>query len=287
VIAGGRSEVTTPIVPLINQVQAQTKGTITETSLELAQDLTIEEWKQLGNSLARVENATNWWLGDWWAYGEHCYGDRKDLISQDDWTGPSFETCMAAGSVCRAFKETSRRRQVLSFSHHREVAPLRREVADKLLDWCEEPLKSGGKRPRSVKDLRVRVKEIRAEAEIKEMRADGFSQRDTAAMLGVSVETVRKCDASPGDEISKTENSRDERSSYTRIKDQITAERELGEETQYGITVKEAMKRLGKLWINATKDQNDRAKRFLAGRLVHLIFNEYPDLRDEVLSNES
>jgi len=34
---------------------------------------------------------------------------------------------------------------------------------DRLLDWCEEPLREGGKRPRSVRDLRVRIGELREE----------------------------------------------------------------------------------------------------------------------------
>jgi hypothetical protein len=38
-----------------------------------------------------------------------------------DWTGPSFQTCK--NSVARKF-ETSRRREVLPFTHHAEVAAL-------------------------------------------------------------------------------------------------------------------------------------------------------------------
>jgi hypothetical protein len=44
---------------------------------------------------------------------------------------------MDAAWVAKAF-ETSRRREVLSFNHHEEVAALPPDEADALLDWCEE-----------------------------------------------------------------------------------------------------------------------------------------------------
>jgi hypothetical protein len=58
--------------------------------------------------------------------------------------------------VARAF-ETSRRRDTLSFSHHREVASLSTQDADRLLDWAEQPLRNDG-RPRSTRELRSQVR---------------------------------------------------------------------------------------------------------------------------------
>ena len=48
--------------------------------------------------------------------------------------GPAYESCRAAARVARDF-ETLRRRDLLSFQHHREVAALPPDEAD---DWCEE-----------------------------------------------------------------------------------------------------------------------------------------------------
>jgi hypothetical protein len=56
--------------------------------------------------------------------------------------------------VSRAFKETSRRREVLTFTHHELVAGLDPARADALLAWCEEPIAAGGKR-RSTRELRT------------------------------------------------------------------------------------------------------------------------------------
>jgi hypothetical protein len=78
---------------------------------------------------------------DWWAFGEKRWGERKAIVEAEDWDGPSFQAAADAASVCRKF-ETSRRREVLSFNHHREVAALPPDEADALLDSCEEPIKT-------------------------------------------------------------------------------------------------------------------------------------------------
>ena len=74
------------------------------------------------------------------------------LVSEDDWTGPAYSTCTNAASVAARF-ESSRRRELLTFSHHTEVAHLPPHFADELLAWCEEPLATTGK-PRSIRALR-------------------------------------------------------------------------------------------------------------------------------------
>jgi hypothetical protein len=101
-----------------------------------------------GAALGTVERAVGWWIGDWWAYG-HRYDDRKAIVEAPGWTGSSFQTCMNAASVCRAF-EPSRRREVLSFKHHAEVAALSPKEADEVLDECEQD--------DSVVDVRTKAK---------------------------------------------------------------------------------------------------------------------------------
>ena len=106
--------------------------------------------------LARLSAAFSLWLGDWWAFGEQHYGDRKAITEADDWEGPAFQTCMDAAMVCRSF-ETSRRREALSFTHHAEVIGRPAKEADRPLDWCEETIATTG-RPRSTRDLRKEVR---------------------------------------------------------------------------------------------------------------------------------
>ena len=101
-----------------------------------------------------------WWLGDWWRFGEHKYGERKALVESDDWTGPIFHKCADAAYVCGKF-ETSRRCEVVGFNHHREIASLPTEEADTLLDWCEQVLREQGRVP-TIKALREQVRQVKS-----------------------------------------------------------------------------------------------------------------------------
>jgi hypothetical protein len=85
----------------------------------------------------------SWWLGDGWAYGEARYGERKAIVEAEDWEGPAYQTCREAAVVSSAFPELFRRRNNLSFSHHKEVAALPPDEADALLDWCRELFRIG------------------------------------------------------------------------------------------------------------------------------------------------
>jgi N6-adenosine-specific RNA methylase IME4 len=113
-------------------------GERSRTHLTLPADLSFDDWIACGKLLAEVDGAVQWWIGDWWAFGSHAYGVRKGHVADsDEWHGPAFQTCMNAASVCRAFVETSRRREVLTFSHHAEVLGLEPAEADWWLDQAE------------------------------------------------------------------------------------------------------------------------------------------------------
>lgn len=101
-------------------------------SLALPDDLSFERWQAIGRELFARERVTQWWIGDWWAFGEHRYGERAKAAASGIW-GLAFGTLRNLGSVARSF-ETSRRRDVLPFSHHAEVASLPPAEADALLD---------------------------------------------------------------------------------------------------------------------------------------------------------
>ena len=145
------------------------------TSLSLPEDLPIADWHDIGIQLGRAGTQLSWLVGDWWAFGEAHYGQRKAIVEADDWTGPAYQTCMNMASVCRAFQETSRRREGLSFGHHEVVAIVPAEIADQLLDWCLEDVAEGG-RPRSIRDLR-----LKRDAYLEEhSRKQGQARRDEA-----------------------------------------------------------------------------------------------------------
>ena len=110
--------------PVPHHLQLHTRtmrGRVDRLTWKLPDDLSKDKWIEAGIVLARIGAGVMWW-------------DRKAIVDDPNWQGPSFQTCANAASVCRAF-ETSRRREVLSFGHHAEVAALRVKEADRLLDW--------------------------------------------------------------------------------------------------------------------------------------------------------
>ena len=148
------------LIPRHLQLHTRTmRGRVDSLTWKLPDDLSEGEWIEAGIVLARLGAGLMWWVGDYWIYGEKNYGDRKAIVDDPNWQGPSFQTCANAASVCRAF-ETSRRREVLSFGHHAEVAALDVKEADRLLDWAQATIATTGK-PRSTKDLRREVRQCR------------------------------------------------------------------------------------------------------------------------------
>src|SRR6516162_8471837 len=64
-----------------------------------------------------------------WIYGHNV----MCITKSDDWDGPSYQTCADAGWVFKKL-QFSRRHENLSWSHHREVAGLDEEDADRFLN---------------------------------------------------------------------------------------------------------------------------------------------------------
>jgi hypothetical protein len=95
----------------------------TTTSLTLPKGLTKDQWVAIGTTLGKSDSSLRWWIADWWAYGDHRYGDRKTLAAAGVF-GLTFETLMDYGTVARNVK-ASNRFEVLSFTHHVQVAALR------------------------------------------------------------------------------------------------------------------------------------------------------------------
>lgn len=103
--------------------------------LDIPKGQTFDEWVAMGRSLCDGQRVINWWLGDWWAAGSHRYGERAKAAAEGIF-GREFQTLMDMASVCRAFA-TSRRREALTFTHHREAAALPPGEADALLTRAE------------------------------------------------------------------------------------------------------------------------------------------------------
>lgn len=129
-----------------------TGAEITAIAYRPTRELGYDEWLEHGRTIARVHEASLWWLGDWWSYGEHDYGDLARAADELPW---AYGTCANAGWVAGAI-EPSRRREGLSYSHHVDVAPLEPGEQDRWLDeaeregWSRNELRDELRRRRSL-----------------------------------------------------------------------------------------------------------------------------------------
>lgn len=105
-------------------------------SLSLPDGLGFDAWQRIGQELCSREKVLNWWIGDWWAFGQHRYGERASIAGEAIF-GKGYGALRNIGSVARSF-ETSRRRDTLTYTHHAEVAALPPHEADALLERAEE-----------------------------------------------------------------------------------------------------------------------------------------------------
>jgi len=108
----------------------------TKTALLLPPDTSYEQWESIGKQLQKAGESVMWWLGDWWAFGDHRYGERAAQAIEEGFPW-AYQTCRNAAWVCRNI-ETSRRRDTLSFNHHAEVAGLPKQTQERLLSEAEK-----------------------------------------------------------------------------------------------------------------------------------------------------
>ena len=84
--------------------------------------------------LQSMEKCVRWWLGDAIAAADKRHGAAKKAAQL---AGISHGSARDCSSLSEKF-EVSRRRDTLSWSHHREVASLEPDDQDKFLDYAEE-----------------------------------------------------------------------------------------------------------------------------------------------------
>jgi len=108
------------------------KFTITPTGIEFRQDLSFDEWNDLGQKLAPVGKAIGFIIGDWINYGEKRYGEKYgEALAK---TGLSYQTLQNYAYVARKL-EISCRHENLGFEHHYVVAKLKTE--DEQRHWLD------------------------------------------------------------------------------------------------------------------------------------------------------
>jgi N6-adenosine-specific RNA methylase IME4 len=161
------------IGPAANNFGLSVPGELTPTSWQLPTKMDEDQWIVAGLCLQRIEGAVQWWLGDWWAYGKHAYGERKALFGEG---GPladmNLRTVEDYGYVANNVKTTERSVD-LTWFHHRQVASLppakQREWLDRALDG------DGNGKPWSSNQLKAGIARAAAFAKTKQIEFDAAS----------------------------------------------------------------------------------------------------------------
>lgn len=107
---------------------------VTSTSWQPKRELTVDEWRAVGGELGQSARAVQWWVGDWINYGDKIYGSTYEAALEV--TGLSLKTLQNYASVSRKV-ESSRRRELLDWTTHAEVAALEPAEQDRVLSEAE------------------------------------------------------------------------------------------------------------------------------------------------------
>jgi hypothetical protein len=117
---------------LVSLEQAQPS----RTALAIEDGLPFNDWRRLGQRLARMGDSSKWWIGDWLCYGERYRRDYRTAMEELDRTFDALRSYAYVSS-----KVTSATRVAdLSWSHHRLVARL--DPAEQAR-WLDDALRQG------------------------------------------------------------------------------------------------------------------------------------------------
>lgn len=136
----------------MNAVQLIEREDTSVLGLNLPDGLVFDEWVDIGRRLCVGQQAIQWKIGDWWAFGDHRYGVRAKAAAEGLF-GASLGQLMDCGWVSRAF-ETSERSETVDWSSYRIVASLAKDRKADALALLDRGLPA--------RDLRREVQAIKA-----------------------------------------------------------------------------------------------------------------------------
>ena len=142
------------------------KVTVTPVGLEIADDLTFEEWSSLALHIGRAARSTAFVIGDWIHYGQKAFqGDDANPLAGARIQSERYEAALTATGLDRAtlynYAYVSRnvprslRSERLSWEHHRMIAKLPPAEQQAWLRRCLDQEAAG--RPISSRRLRKSI----------------------------------------------------------------------------------------------------------------------------------
>jgi hypothetical protein len=105
-------------------------GALTPVSLTLPARISQDEYEALGTMLGTYRESLHWAIGDWLAYGERRWGEESYQLSEA--LGISAASRLQYVRVASLIAP-ERRRQRLSWTHHRHVAQFDPDTQTELL----------------------------------------------------------------------------------------------------------------------------------------------------------
>ena len=109
-------------------------GDLSPTGWQPPEDLTIEQWLEIGHTLRWLQTGVQFWIGDHLRVGKERFGERYTQALDE--TEYSYQALNDMVWVAEHV-DFSRRRENLSWSHHREVAALPPAQQTEMLDKAE------------------------------------------------------------------------------------------------------------------------------------------------------
>jgi hypothetical protein len=145
------------IIDPINNSWLDIPAKMTPVSLTLPKNLSYEAWSEIGPKIVRVRKFCTWALSDWLNFGEAKYGQTFSQAADATGLQPDY---LAILKYVGSRVDTCRRRESLSFSHHRLVAPLEPEEQERFLSEAERHRWTRDDMHAEVRNFRNQIKNV-------------------------------------------------------------------------------------------------------------------------------
>lgn len=152
--------------------------------LEAVGTPSFEEWLKCGDFLKNANGAVHFWIGDWLNYGEHKWGEMYSQAMEE--TGYEYSTLRNDKWVSSRVNP-ERRRDNLSFSHHKEIADLEPEEQEVMLQLAQEQKLNRNDFSREVRNYRLKLDLPELSAKQLEASSADFEKVDPIVMKLIEV----------------------------------------------------------------------------------------------------
>lgn len=116
-------------------------------TLAIDPGISFNDWRRYGETLFAAEGALQWYLGDWWNFGQDAFA--MDYHAGIVEISHAHSTVLEFGRVARAFpprrlSQVAYRISEVSWSHHQQLASIK--DPEERMAWLEDVLRKGWSR---------------------------------------------------------------------------------------------------------------------------------------------